>query len=203
MARSPVTVCAARALTRASGLPLTWPVRVVPSRVEVQASLDSRKGGGRYRAGEGDLDVADGSGAQGGDGVEGDELAVADDADPVGDGLDLAHDMARHEHGLAVRRGLRDQVQERLLDQRVEPGGGFVQDQQLRGVHERLHQADLLPVALGQLLDPRALVETEPVGQVVDALRPYAPAQGSKEAQVAAHVLPPVADEVTGQIADP
>ncbi|NYD44421.1 hypothetical protein BJY14_000404 [Actinomadura luteofluorescens] len=74
----------------------------------------------------------------------GDEPALADDGDPVGDGLHLAHDVAGHEHGLPGVAGLGHHLQEHLLHQGVQAGGGLVQDQQFGVVHERLDQADLL-----------------------------------------------------------
>ena len=43
---------------------------------------------------------------------------------------------------------------ERLLHERVEPLRGLVQDQQLGPVHERLDEADLLLVPVGEILDP-------------------------------------------------
>jgi hypothetical protein len=49
--------------------------------------------------------------------------------------------------------GLAQGHEERLLDERVEPAGGLIEDEQLGPVLERDDHADLLLVALGVLLE--------------------------------------------------
>ena len=97
--------------------------------------------------------------------VDLDEAAVADDRDAVAGPLDLGQDVAGQEHRAALRAGLADQLVERLLDQRVEARRRLVQDQQVRPVLERDDQADLLLVALGQLLELAARVDVQPLDE--------------------------------------
>jgi hypothetical protein len=91
--------------------------------------------------------------------------------------LDLGQHVGRHEHRAALDAGLPRHGAELLLEQRVQPAGGLVQDEQLRVAHERPHQADLLLVALGQPTDRPP--EVQPLGQHVDA------STGDPTAQVA------------------
>ena len=62
---------------------------------------------------------------------------------------------------------LGDQGLELLLEERVEACRGFVEDQQLRFVHEGIHEPDLLSVARRVLLDPAIEIEVEPVERFV------------------------------------
>ncbi|HEY3692893.1 MAG TPA: hypothetical protein VGL46_21860 [Pseudonocardiaceae bacterium] len=57
-------------------------------------------------------------------------------------------------------------------------------------MHERLDQADLLAVALGQCPDPGIEVEVEPVGQIGDPGTGQAAAQVGQEGQAFANGLP-------------
>src|SRR6476646_2791207 len=77
------------------------------------------------------------------------ELALAEDADPITQRLDLAEAVRREKHGTSVRTGLGDRVAERGLHQRVQSARRFVEDQKLRAGREGGDQLDLLPVALG------------------------------------------------------
>ena len=61
---------------------------------------------------------------------------------------------------------LADELEEGLLDERVEARGRLVEDQQVRPVLERDDQADLLLVALRVLLEPAARVEVEPLDEL-------------------------------------
>ena len=65
----------------------------------------------------------------------------------------------------AVRHGLAQELEERLLDERVETRRRLVEDQQLGSVLERDDQADLLLVALGVLLEPARRIEVEALDQ--------------------------------------
>ena len=49
---------------------------------------------------------------------------------------------------------------------RFQPLGRLVEDQDLRPMHERLDQTDLLLVPVGQGRDPDAQVEAEPIRQL-------------------------------------
>lgn len=97
--------------------------------------------------------------------------------------------MAGQQHRAAVGRCLLHQLEERFLDQRVQPLGRLVQDRQLGIVLQRLHQAQFLlhaarvpahrapqdrgrqPQPLAQLGSPRAGPALEGT-QEVEGLRP-------------------------------
>ena len=57
-------------------------------------------------------------------------------------------------------------LEEGLLDERIEARGRLVEDQQVRPVLERDDQPDLLLVALRVLLEPAARVEVEPLDEL-------------------------------------
>ena len=66
-----------------------------------------------------------------------------------------------------VGDGFADEVGELVLEERVQTGGRFVEDQQVGAVHERQHEADLLPVALGQRVDRAVQLGVEALGELV------------------------------------
>jgi hypothetical protein len=109
----------------------------------------------------------------------------------------------RHEHRLA--RGLRlgDQLEKGLLEQGIEPARRLVEDEELRLVHERLDQADLLPIAPGQAADARAQVELEPIRELLDACLRDATAEMPEVGEQLRARLPIVDHEVAGEVADP
>ena len=67
--------------------------------------------------------------------------------------LDFGQDVAGEEDRASLVLGLAHQGVERLLHERVETGRRLIEDQQLRPVLERDHEADLLLVALRVLLE--------------------------------------------------
>jgi hypothetical protein len=78
------------------------------------------------------------------DGVFGHQLAVAQDADAVADGVDLLEDVRGEEDGRAAL-GLRaDDLAHLLRAGRVEPGGRLVEDQQVWVVDERHREGEPL-----------------------------------------------------------
>jgi len=113
-----------------------------------------------------------------------DDHALADDAHAPGNLLDLAQDVRGEKDRGALGPRLADHAQHLLLHQGVQARGGLVEHQQLRPVHERLYDAGLLLVALGQVLDRRLQVEVQPPGQPAH-VGPVglAPAQGVQVAQ--------------------
>ena len=133
---------------------------------------------------------------------DGDQCAVADDADPVAGLLDLAEHVRGHEHGLPVVAGLLDEFHELLLQERVQPTGRFVEYEQVRCVHEGLDEADLLPVAFGQGADAVGQIEIESVGERVDPGDRYAAAELAEVGEQLAAGLVAVDDEVAGEVAD-
>ena len=100
-------------------------------------------------------------------------------------------------------RDVGDKRVERLLDQRVESGCRLVEHEQVGFVHERLHEADLLAVALGERADRPVERQLEP-GRVL--LGPAQPAQAAQMREVAAELArgqPFVEAKVSRQVADP
>ena len=90
--------------------------------------------------------------AAGHEGVEGGVLhdaALLDDDHAVAHGLDLLHDVGGEDDGAGFAE-LRDQIPDFLELERVEAGGGLVEDEQLRVVQDGLGEADALLVALGE-----------------------------------------------------
>ena len=74
-----------------------------------------------------------------------DELAAAQNRDPVAHGLDLAEDVRRQEHRLAALVRLGDTVAERELHQRIETGGRFVQKKEIGSRHQAGDQDQSYP----------------------------------------------------------
>ena len=97
--------------------------------------------------------------------LDGDQATPSDDGDPVAHALDLGHHVGGEEHGPAFPARLADQLVELLLHQRIQPLGRLVQHEQLRPVHERLEQPDLLPVPVGERADAHSQVEVEALGE--------------------------------------
>jgi hypothetical protein len=85
----------------------------------------------------------------------------ADDGHPVAGLLDLVEDVGREERRAPLGDGLAEEPEERLLHERVEPGGRLVEDEQVGPVLECDDQPDLLLVALGVLLEAARRVEVE------------------------------------------
>jgi hypothetical protein len=96
-----------------------------------------------------------------------------------------------------------DQGEERLLDERVQALGGFIEDEQVGLVHERLDQAELLLVAVGELADPPVEVDREPIGEAGDPPRVDASAEGTERLEVLPARQPLVEPEFARDVADP
>ena len=79
-----------------------------------------------------------------------DEPALAEDPDAVAQRLDLAQDVRREEHRLPACLRLVHRLAERDLHQRVEAARGLVEHEQIGTRRERVHELDLLAVALRQ-----------------------------------------------------
>ncbi len=80
-------------------------------------------------------------------------------------------------HGPACGADLAQQRVEALLHERIQPGDRLIQDQQLGLVHERLDQAELLPVAGRELADRSIEVCVEALDQRVTQPPIDAPSQ--------------------------
>ena len=75
--------------------------------------------------------------------------------------------MRGEKDGLAAVTGFAHQPKDFLLHKRVEAARGFVEHEQLGLVHERLHDAELLLVALRQLSYRAVQVKPKPFGQLL------------------------------------
>ncbi len=87
------------------------------------------KGARRRHPGERDDDPAERAGAQRLDTLDELESAVANDADPVGDALDLGERVGGEEHGSSLRSSLSHQLEHLLLHKRVEARGRLIEDE--------------------------------------------------------------------------
>lgn len=82
-----------------------------------------------------------------------DESPAAEDGNPARELLNFRQHRAGQQDGGPSVDELPDQGLELLLQQRVETGSGLVEDQELRPVNDRLHDAHLAAVAGAQLTD--------------------------------------------------
>ena len=127
--------------------------------------------------------------------------ATADQGDAVGDGFDLAHDVARQQHGAAGVTDFGDTLAVGLRHQRVEAIGGLVEHVEGDIGGERDDQSDLLPVALGVVADLDGGVEVETFDQVVAVDRvDLAHAQQQVDGLAAGEVGPQL--DVPGHVGD-
>jgi hypothetical protein len=88
------------------------------------------------------------------------------------------------EDGAAVGGGLAQQLAELGLQERVEARRRLVQDHELRPVHERLHDADLLAVALRELADRPVAHDAEALAELVAKLLVDAHAQARQRVEL-------------------
>ena len=91
-----------------------------------------------------------------------DDLAVSEDAHPVGQGLHLVQLVADEDDG-ELRTHLLQQDYEVIRLLRGEGAGGLVQDKELRPQTERLDQFDALLLTYGELPDICIGIDLEPV----------------------------------------
>ncbi len=198
------TGCSASVLTTGSSDPVTVRRSVVaslPSATHAGDAGDALEGRRRDRFGEHDLDLAHGLAHELGDVLHGDELALAHEGDAVAHALHLRQHVRGEEHGLAGVADLVQQVVELVLDERVEARGGLVQDQQLGPVHERLDEADLAPVAGGEIGHLALEVAVQALRQRGDVVPVDAAAQVGEVAQRLAPGEVGVQAQLTGQVA--
>ena len=153
-------------------------------------------------AGEAQLHLVVGEVAERVDGVGLDQPAVADDGHPVAGLLDLGQDVARQEDRPARRLRLQHQLEEGLLDERVQARRRLVEDEQVRPVLERDDEADLLLVALGVLLVAPRRVEVEPLDERRLVGRVDAAAQVGEVLDRLGTGQAVVERELTGEVAD-
>ncbi len=137
------------------------------------------------------------------DAVDLDKPALADDRHAVAGAIDLIDDVRRQEDGPAVRLGLADDLEEGLLDERIEPGGRLVEDEQVGSMLERHDQPDLLLVALAVLAKLAAGIEIEPLDQALDVGALDAAAQVREVGDRVGPGQPVVQVEFAREVADP
>lgn len=101
------------------------------------------------------------------DRVGDDDAALLDDGQLVDHPLDLVEVVGGQEDRAALGNGLAEKRRELVLQERVEAGGGLVQDQQLGPVLEGKHEPDLLPVPLRQGAYRPVQLNPEPVDELV------------------------------------
>src|SRR5665647_893176 len=154
-------------------------------------------------AAHGRLDAVAADRAQLGHGTDAQHPAGPDQADPVADEFHLGQHIGRQEDGGARRDRLLDERPELPLHERVETQGRFVEDEQVRLVHEGLHQADLLLVAVREVGELPAQVEVEPVGEGPDAAGFDAAAQPGQQPDHVAGARPGELRQLPRQVADP
>jgi hypothetical protein len=116
--------------------------------------------------------------------------------------LHLGEDVRREEHGAPLAGRLAQEGVERLLDERIEPRGGLVEDEQLGPVHERLHEPDLLAVPLREGADRAIEVELELLRERLAVAEAFHPAQAGEVAELLAAGQPLVEPEVARDVAD-
>ena len=136
------------------------------------------------------------------DRVDLDEPALADDGDPIAGAVDLVDDVRRQEDRPARGLRLAHELEERLLDERVQPRRRLVEDEQIGLVLERDDQPDLLLVALAVLAEPPARVEVEAVDELVDVRSVHAAAQVGEVRDGVGTGEPVVQVELARQVAD-
>src|SRR3990172_2783685 len=100
----------------------------------------------------------------------GNKPAVKDDTDTVTNRLHVGKDMRGEEDRPAIRLRLAHHVKDSLLDERVQPAGGFIQDEQIRLAHESSYDTHLLLVAARELPDPAAGVKVQPFSQLAPVI---------------------------------
>ena len=102
----------------------------------------------------------------------------------------------------AGRRGLAHEQAELVLQQRIEPARRLVEDEQLGTVHERLHEPELLAVALRELADRPVEHDTEALDERVPQPRIDRSAETGEGSELLVAREPVVQAQVAGQVAD-
>src|SRR5215218_2688796 len=135
--------------------------------------------------------------------LDGHQAPVADDPDPVADALDVAQDVRGEEHRTPLGPDLADYLQELLLNQRVQPAGGLVQDQERRPVEHGLYETDLLLVPPREPAHRTFQIRTQPVGQLARIPEIRHPTQPGEEPQELLPTHPVLQRELARQITHP
>ena len=166
-------------------------------------TLDRREHAGVDAPGEAELDGARGFAPQALHRVGDEEPPILDDGDAVDDALHFVELVGGQEHGPPFGDRLAHESRELVLHQRIEAGGGLVEDQQFRPVHEGQHDADLLPVAFGERAHGAVQDDVEPFDEVVEEGAVAHAAHAGCELDVRAARQALVQRQLPGQVADP
>ena len=131
-------------------------------------------------------------------GVGGDEAAVAQHADAVGDGLHLRQAVGDVENTNAAGTDVGDDAQQRFRLERGERGGGLVEDH--HAVRRKQHAADLDELALGDRQAADDGVRVDPGAKLVEGLAGAGAHGAVVHHQAAAQLAPEVEVLRHGQV---
>ena len=132
----------------------------------------------------------------------GDDLAVVDDPEVVGELVGLLEVLGRQEDGHPLVPGeTRDLVPERAAALDVEAGGGLIEEEDARAVKqgERQVEAALHPARVAADLAVRGIREADPLDQLVAALGPLG-LRHAVEPALKLHVLAPRQQQVERRV---
>ncbi len=87
---------------------------------------------------------------------------MVDDGQPIAQPLGLLHEMGGEQDGLAPAQQLLEAVPDQMSRLRIEPGGGFIQEQQLRVIDQRAGQRKPTLHATGEFADARVTLAGQP-----------------------------------------
>ena len=133
--------------------------------------------------------------------VDPDDATVADDGHAVAAPFDLTQDVARKKDRPAVGHSLAQQREESLLDERIQPGGWLIEEEQFGLVLQRGDEAHLLLVALRVFTEAAARVEIEPLDQLGLVSTIHAAAQVAEVLERLSAGESVVQRELAGQVA--
>jgi len=101
-------------------------------------------------------------------GLHGYQTSLAQNGNTVRQILKFGHDMTRQHDRAAGIDDFPNEAGEFTLQQRVESGRGFIEEEQIGILREREHQAHLLPVSSRQRPDRSREIDSQAFGQGVD-----------------------------------
>ena len=135
-----------------------------------------------------------------------DQPPAMHDPDPRGQPIDLAEDVARHEHRDAVLGGqLPDQLPDLDHPGRVEAVGGLVEHEQFRPGQQRPGEGETLQVAERERAGPPVGVgpERQPLDHRVHGAAVRHPRQAARDVEVVADAQFRVCGRALHEMADP
>lgn len=118
-----------------------------------------------WRSGEREVDPTPGLGLQRADALHHDEVPPTKDPNDIGKLLHLVQDVRREEDRPAGITRFAHHRHEFHLHQRVQSDRWLIEDEQLRPVHERLDEPELLAVSVRHRPDVSREVQVQPLGE--------------------------------------